>query len=105
MDVKVTVYPEPGMFPVVARGLLAAADHPSQVVSVSHPRAGFQVPQEVFDRFEAQAPSTDEGVPDLQAPVTEARKRRPGRSRKNLLTPEELEAAIAAGTPDPGKEE
>jgi len=81
----VTVYPEPGNFPAVARGLLAAADHPRDVVYVSSPQAGFIVPQEVFERFEADQPRLDEG----QAPA-EPTRRRVGRPRKNT---------------DPGKEQ
>jgi hypothetical protein len=76
----VTVYPEPGMFPQIARRLLEAADHPGQVVSVSHPRAGFIVPQDVFKRFEASDPVADDPAPQ---PV----KRRPGRPRKTETVP------------------
>jgi hypothetical protein len=104
----VTIYPEPGNFPAVARGLLEAADHPRDVSYVSSPQAGFIVPQEVFERFEAAAPSLDEGAQQDQEPMVQAPKRRPGRPRKGLLTPEELQAAIAAGAKsgtDPGKEE
>lgn len=102
-----TVYPEEGNFPRIARALLDAADHPNQVVSVSHPRAGFQVPEDVYERFEAaQEPAAADGASKTK--VEEPRKRRGGRPRKNLLTPEELQAAIAAGTPggpDTSKEE
>jgi hypothetical protein len=104
----VTIYPEPGNFPAVARGLLEAADHPRDVAYVSSPQAGFIVPQEVFERFEAAQPSLDEQAPQQEAQTDQAPKRRPGRPRKGLLTPEELQAAIAAGTKsstDPGKEE
>lgn len=100
MDVTVTVYPEEGNFPAIARALLEAADHPSQVVSISHPRAGFKVPEDVFDRFAASQPhvepAAEGGVAEPKA--QESAKRRPGRPRKNLLTPEELAAAVAAGT-------
>jgi len=82
--VDVTVYPEEDNFPTIAKALLKAADHPSQVRSVSHPRAGFIVPEEVFERFAAGQPSQG------NAPAEEPVKRRPGRPRKNT---------------DPGKEE
>lgn len=83
----VTVYPEEGRFPEIARALLAVADHPNQVISVSHPRAGFLVPEEVFERFEAvQDPigGTPEEIP---------RRRRPGRPRKTepVVDPEKVE--------------
>lgn len=79
MDVKtVTVYPEPGNFPAIAKGLLAAADHPGQVVSVSHPKAGFIVPAQVFDRFQAENEQQDSQEVEPDPP-----KRRPGRPRKN----------------------
>lgn len=95
-----TVYPEEGNFPAVARALLDAADHPYQVVSVSHPQAGFMVPEEVFERFQA-AGTTEDSDATQQAPADEQpRRRRPGRPRKPLLSPEELKAAIAEGTPE-----
>lgn len=75
----VTVYPEEGNFPAVARGLLEAADHPHQVVYVSHPKAGFIVPEEVYDRFHAL---NDDSPQDK-----EPRKRRPGRPRKTVEVP------------------
>lgn len=71
------------MFPAIAKRLLEAADHPSQVVSVSHPRAGFVVPKDVFDRFEQGDPDQEKA----QEPVTEIPKRRPGRPRKNETVP------------------
>lgn len=94
----VTVYPEPGRFPEIARALLAVADSPRQVVSVSHPRAGFIVPQEVFERFEASQPGLDEDAPVVTQPV----KRRPGRPRKNTS---ETAFSAAMGQTNPGKEE
>lgn len=107
MDVTVTVYPEEGNFPVIARALLEAADHPGQVVSISHPRAGFKVPEEVFDRFVASRPADLNGHQPQDSQEAAPVKRRPGRPRKSLLTPEELAAAIAAGTQnsDASKEE
>lgn len=118
MDVTVTIYPEEGNFPAIARALLEVADNPSQVRYVSHPRAGFTVSETVYDRFEAlmsnQARDTEAGKAEALAEqptdtAEQPRKRRPGRPRKSLLTPEELEAAIAAGTPKtdstPSKEE
>lgn len=104
MDLTVTVYPEEGNFTAVAQGLLAAADHPGQVRYVSHPKAGFIVPEKVFERFEAAVPN---GTPDPVPVQPEPRKRRGGRVRKNLLTPEELAAAIAEGSTgsDASKEE
>lgn len=86
---SVTVYPEEGNFPVIARALLDAADHPRQVVSVSHPRSGFIVPEEIFQRFVAAQPDHED------APVQEEpRKRRPGRPRKQtepVVAPEKVE--------------
>lgn len=84
----VTVYPEEGNFPAVARGLLEAADHPSQVVSVSHPRAGFIVAEDVFKRFEAAQPK--QTAEDNQAPA-QPRKRRPGRPSKQTSDPSKEE--------------
>ena len=80
----VTVYPEEGNFPVVARGLLAAADHASQVRFVSHPRAGFIVPQDVFERFEATQPAATQEERAAQTAQGQPPKRRGGRPRKNI---------------------
>lgn len=103
------VYPEEGNFAFVAKALLDAAEHPSQVRSVSHPRAGFEVPGDVYERFEAAQGAGESSTQQEDSPAeTEPRKRRGGRSRKEpLLTPEELAAAVAAGTaePDASKEE
>lgn len=88
----VTVYPEEGRFPEIARALLAVADHPNQVVSVSHPRAGFLVPEEVFERFEA---TRSEVTEDLVGGIPQEipRRRRPGRPRKTepVVDPEKVE--------------
>jgi Glu-tRNA(Gln) amidotransferase subunit E-like FAD-binding protein len=84
VTVFVTVYPDPGNFPVIARALLEVADHPSQVRMVTWPQSGFEVPEDVFERFEAamngEQPDTRQDVP---AAETEPPKRRPGRPRKN----------------------
>ena len=88
-----TVYPEEGNFPAVAKALLAVADHPNQVRSVSHPRAGFHVPDDVFERF-TQADRVDPVGPMMalgperlvaepQQQPQELPKRRGGRPRKN----------------------
>lgn len=81
----VTVYPEEGNFPTIAKALLDVADHPNQVRTVSHPQAGFEVPEEVFDRFDAaQKSSTQQEASPAQ---TEPPRRRPGRPRK-IVEPE-----------------
>lgn len=91
--ILVTVYPEEGNFPDMARALLEAADDPGQVRYVSHPQAGFIVPVEVLERFEASR-GQDEGTGEqAQAP------KRRGRPRKTADA-----SAPVAGT-DPGKEE
>lgn len=86
-DATVTIYPEEGNFASIAKALLAVADHPDQVRSVSHPKAGLEVPEDVFDRFEAAQGS---GEPIVTAPASrqelpQTLKRRSGRPRK---TPE-----------------
>lgn len=80
----VTIYPEEGNFPAIARALLEAADDPRDVAYVSHPKAGFIVSEEVYERFEdlmGQDPSSTHQ--DDSPAQTEPRKRRPGRPRKN----------------------
>lgn len=96
----VTVYPEQGEFPRIARALLDAADNPQQVRVVSHPQMGFLVPEEVFDRFQTAEQSgwekadevTEpeaalEPVPSLEPMVP----RRRGRPRKNPLPEQKVE--------------
>lgn len=86
---QVTVYPEEGNFSAIARALLEVAEHPRQVRSVSNPRAGFEVPMDVFERFALAWPYEDIEIPDevdhqVGPPAqTEPPKRRPGRPRKN----------------------
>lgn len=90
---SVTVYPEHGNFGEIAKGLLAAADHPRQVLSVSHPKAGFIVPGHVFDRFEAArgngaAPAAE---PKATPAVPATLRRKPGRPRKETSIPSKEE--------------
>lgn len=82
----VTVIPEEGNFPAVAKALLEAADHPGQVRMVTWPQSGFQVPEEVFERFEAAR------EPESQEP----RRRKPGRPRKAAEKP----APASPGEPE-----
>lgn len=78
----VTVYPEEGEAPRIARALLAAAEHPRQVSVVSHPRFGFIVPEDVFERFEAgQSAEQVSVVGSSEVPAEEPKRR--GRPRKN----------------------
>lgn len=92
MDVTVTVYPEEGEFSRIAKALLAVADSPYQVVTVSNPRMGFRVPEEVFDRFHAQ--QAQEWEEQDEAPQQEPPKRR-GRPRKSAAAKEDgTEAAV-----------
>lgn len=99
MDVAVTIYPEEGNFPTVARMLLAAADHPRQVRTVSHPRSGFEVPEHVYDRFEA---AQDELATQDQGDEPKAREtgKRRGRPRRNVEP-----VAQPQASDDTGKEE
>lgn len=90
------VYPEEGNFPTIARHLLAVAEHPYEVRSVTHPRAGFEVPEELFERFLEHRRTL--GLEEMGGPIEswlperfvedepvqeEPRKRRPGRPRKD----------------------
>lgn len=76
MDV-VIITPEPGRHKEIGQRLLALADHPNQVQWVTYPETGFQVPLELFARFDA-----DEAEPAEQ----ETPKRRRGRPRKEEST-------------------
>lgn len=99
MDVTatVTVYPEEGEFPRIARALLAVADSPAQVQVVSHPQMGFVVPEEVFDRFQAAEQADweagdDSSVTSDPAPQADlVTPKRRGRPRKHPLPEEKVE--------------
>lgn len=89
--VDVIITPEPGQHKAIAQLLLSVADTPYQVRSVMTPAQGFEVPEALFDKFEAvykpeqQSDDTSdvsretEGTP--QETVTAAPKKR-GRPRK-----------------------
>lgn len=53
MDV-VIISPEPGKAKEIGRKLLALADSPNQVHWVTYPETGFQIPLELFAKFDAQ---------------------------------------------------
>lgn len=107
MDVTVTVavYPEEGEFPRIAKALLQAADHPRQVLTVSNPRMGFVVPEDVFNRFhKAQEAAWEQEDAPVAQEEPPAPKRR-GRPRKQAAPPAEPIAALtsdatAADSPD-----
>lgn len=72
----VIITPEPGRQKEIGKRLLELADHPHQVHWVTYPQAGFQVPLELFAKFdepvqeEAPQPrrrrrnSTDNNIPE-----------------------------------------
>lgn len=84
MDV-VTVYPEEGEVVRIAKALLAVADNPRDVQTVSNPRMGFKVPAELFEKFHAAEQQTWESEDEPQQP------KRRGRPRKNALPDEKVE--------------
>lgn len=88
MDVTVTVYPLEGEASRIAKALLAVADHPFDVKVVSHPKFGFIVPEEVFERFQA-APKEDAVQESAEVADAPQQKRR-GRPRKIAVEPEEV---------------
>lgn len=92
MDVTVTVYPEEGEMQRIAKALLAVADHPYQVLTVSNPRFGFKVPEEVFNRFHAAQEQAWETEEDEVA-QEETPKRR-GRPRRNPMPEQESQGAV-----------
>lgn len=53
MDV-VIITPEPGKAKEIGQRLLALADHPYQVQWVTYPQTGFQIPLELFAKFDAE---------------------------------------------------
>lgn len=92
---SVTVYPEQGEFPRIARALLDAADDPKQVMVVSHPRMGFVVPEDVFDRFQAVQQEAwereEEGETSPVEPDSSPPPKRRGRPRKNPAPEQKVE--------------
>jgi hypothetical protein len=96
VTVTVAVYPEQGEFPRIAKALLEAADHPRQVLTVSNPRMGFLVPEDVFNRFHnAQAAAWErEDVQPVQEEAPAPKRR--GRPRKQAAPPAEPTDAVTA---------
>lgn len=72
----VIITPEPGRQKEIGQKLLALADHPNQVQWVTYPQTGFQIPLELFAKFD-----TAEGEPE-EAPQP----RRRGRPRREPST-------------------
>lgn len=92
MDVTVSIYPEEGEFPRIARALLAVASNPRDVVTVSNPRMGFRVPEELFDRFQAAQQETWEKAEQQETVGSqEEQPKKRGRPRKNPLPEQEAE--------------
>lgn len=83
----ITIVPEPGMAKYIGQDLLFLANHPSEVVSVSRPQPGFQVTEELYDRFVAfqkREGSVEEIVPteleETSTPVVAPKRGRPKRN-------------------------
>lgn len=89
----VTVYPEDGEFRRIAQELLAVAEHPRDVQVVSHPRMGFKVPSELFDKFHVNGQQTweAEDVKATEAAPEQEQPKRRGRPRKNPQPEQEVE--------------
>lgn len=90
----VTVYPEEGEMGRIAKALLAVADHPYDVRTVSNPRMGFIVAEELFERFHALEQQAWEAEDESDTePVREHETvpKRRGRPRKNPLPEQESE--------------
>jgi hypothetical protein len=101
VDVIVTVFPEEGNFPYIAKALLAVADHPGQVRYVTWPAAGFVVPEDVFDRFQKtlEASGADEKSQEPPAP------KRRGRPRKQAAPKQSAESNDNSVSDDDTSEE
>jgi hypothetical protein len=89
VDVTVTVYPLEGEASRIAKELLSAASHAYEVRVVSHPKFGFVVPEDVFERFQqAAAQMMETQVPEAEEQGEPQQKRR-GRPRKVVVGQEE----------------
>lgn len=83
----VTVIPEEGELSNIAKALLAVANHPYEVQTVSHPHKAFRVPEDLFARFQA---GQKEAVEQTEAePVQPVEPKRRGRPRKVVVEQEE----------------
>lgn len=77
----VTVYPDPGNEAVIARALLAAAEHPSQVRTTGRlggqlGSVAFVVPEEVFEAFKKAHEETRK-APEEEKPEPARKRGRP----------------------------
>lgn len=84
MDV-VIITPEPGRAKEIGQKLLALADNPNQVHWVTYPETGFQIPLELFAKFDAD--DQDETEPETETP--KRRRRRSKESTDNNTSEEE----------------
>ena len=84
MDV-VIISPEAGKLKEIGKRLLELADGPHQVQWVTWPQAGFQVPLELFTKFDTEG--EDEAAAEAEAP--KRRKRRAKESTDNNTSEEE----------------
>lgn len=84
MDV-VIISPEAGKLKEIGKRLLELAEHPRDVQWVTWPQAGFQVPLELFTKFDTDG--EDEEVAEAQAP--KRRKRRSTKESTDNNTSEE----------------
>lgn len=84
MDV-VIISPEKGKVKEIGKRLLELADHPHQVHWVTYPQAGFQVPLELFVKFDTDG----DDEPEAEAEAPKRRRRRNKESTDNNTSEEE----------------
>lgn len=85
----VTIYPEHPNMTTVAKQLLALAKDAKDVEYRSWPQAGFTVPEELFDRWEASLPKDEHGDPVITPDP------KPVLTHGNPVSKGDIEAAVA----------
>lgn len=82
----VIISPEPGLQKEIGQRLLALATSPYDVQWVTWPQAGFSVPLELFQAFDADGDDTDS---DAEAEETPKRRKRRSKTSTDNNTSEE----------------
>lgn len=81
----VTIVPTgPDLFTLIAQDLLFLADSPNDVQYVTRPQPGFQVSEELFERFEAFQNRDADVATEVEAEAVPTSAPKRGRPKKNV---------------------
>lgn len=94
----VIITPEPGRHKEIGQQLLALAGKPGEVRWVTWPKAGFQVSDELFAKFDTEHDDTTELVDGGETETVKDTPKRRGRPRKHLTDDNTAEGEVDGRT-------